>query len=308
MPSALLSKGLEILQPYFSTPGLIELCINQPGEIHLETTTGWISKRDKRLNGQALRRLGHLLATASGQRFDHKVPLLACQIPGLGYRAQFISGSMTDSDIAISIRVGTATQYPIDTYMSESDAQRMIEAIIQRRTILVAGGTSSGKTTFLNNLIDYIPADERVVAIEDTKELLVPHANQVRLLKSKSGSDVAGVTYQDIFNACMRIRPDRLLMGELTIDNTIAYLRLINSGHAGCLSTIHADGTKAAIKALGQNALLSGMQAGAREIESFAEQAIHIIVHLERVSRTSIRATVEYLHESSQCITAMPSY
>ena len=296
MPSALLTKGLAILQPHLATKGLIELCINRPGEVHLETTTGWVCKRDAKLTKRALNELGHLLATASGQRFDHKVPLLACQIPGYGYRAQFISGAMTDSDIVLSIRVGTATKYPINTYMDDADAERIIAAIIGKKTILVAGGTSSGKTTFLNNLIDYIPLDERIVVIEDTKELLVPHGNCVRLLKSKSGSDVAGVTYQDIFNACMRIRPDRLLMGELTIDNTIAYLRLINSGHAGCLSTIHADGTKQAIKALGQNARLSGMQGDVKEIEGFAEQSIHSVVHLQRMTRTSIAASVEYMH------------
>jgi len=156
----------------------------------------------------------------------------------------------------------------------------------------VSGGTSSGKTTFFNSLITHIPQETRIIAIEDTQELRIDQPNVVRIIKSKTGTDIAKVTYEDIINSCMRMRPDRLLLGELDIGNTAPFLRLLNTGHGGSMSTLHADGPNQALEALELNARLAGLEG---PVDRFARSGIDIIVHIKRESRKKFAAEVVYL-------------
>lgn len=290
--TALLDTVIAPLEPHLKTRGLVELCINQPGEVWLETVDGWKHKKDPALTRRVLEQLGDLLATYSGQRFDETTPILATQLPGYGYRVQLLGGAMVDSGISLTIRAGTARTFPLEHYLGPDDAAELAEAQRAGKNVLVVGGTGTGKTTFINSLIPYIPDTQRIIVIEDTKELVVPQPNCVRLLKSKSGTDIAGITYKDIINACMRMRPDRLLVGELDIDNTSPWLRLINTGHAGTMTSLHADSPDKALNAIAQNARLAGMQGTAQEIEDYARQALHYIVHMQRDMHRNITATL----------------
>lgn len=289
--SALLERNLEPLAGYLRTPGLIELCINRPGEVLLETTEGWQRKRAQELDIKTLKHLARTLATESGQEFSDHVPMLSCFLPGYGYRVQVIAGAITDTGFSLSIRAGAALVFPLDSYMPKAEAQRLEAAARARKNVLVSGGTSTGKTSMLNCLIRFIAVEDRIITIEDTKELIVANQNIVRLIKSKTGTDIAKVTYKDIINACMRLRPDRILMGELDIENTVPFLRLINTGHAGSMSTIHADSTKEAIDAICMNAQLAGLTG---PVERYATQSLDVVVQLERVARNKITAKAEY--------------
>jgi type IV secretion system protein VirB11 len=292
---SLIKLALAPLEPYFKMDGLVELCINKPEEVWLETNKGWELKKDKSITLNWFNSFAHALATDAGQKYDAFTPVLSTHIPKYGFRLQAVGGDLVDSKMSLSIRVGTSSLYEMSSYMHEDKAQALIDAIMSKKTVLVAGGTSSGKTTFLNSVINLIPRDQRLLVIEDTKELIIPHGNFTRMMKSKSGTDLAGVTYKDIINACMRMRPDRLIMGELDIDNTMPFLRIINTGHGGSLATVHADSTQGAIDALVLNARLSGALGTDEDIRRYALKSIHVIVHLERLSRTEYVANVEYI-------------
>jgi type IV secretion system protein VirB11 len=290
--SALLAQHLRPFEKYFKRADVVEVCINRPEEVYLETLTGWEVKQDKALTLSALKGLAHILATVTGQKFSEEIPTLATSIPGYGFRIQVVSGAMVESGISMSIRVARARRYPLDGYMSKAEAEALTAAVVGGKNILVAGGTSSGKTTFLNSLIQLIPPGLRLLTVEDSRELVVDHPNSVNLMKSKSGSDIAKVSYKDIINVCMRLRPSRILLGELDIENTVPFLRLLNSGHGGSMATIHADSPQEAFSAMVLNAQLAGLVG---PVEDYARRALDVIVHLSRVNRTTYKATVDFL-------------
>jgi type IV secretion system protein VirB11 len=293
--SALLKQHIKPLEKYFKIKGIIEICINEPGKIWIETLDGWQEKTDKELTLQKLIHFASVLATAKGQKFDEYTPFLATALPEYGYRIQVVGGGLADSGISIAIRIAQAQRFELKNYMPKEDAKELKESIKAGKTVLVAGGTSSGKTTLLNSMIRYIPQETRLVVIEDTKELIVDQPNAVRWLKSKTGTDVSQITYMDIINSAMRVRPDRILMGELDIQNTVPFLRLLNAGHGGSMATVHADGTKEAIDAIVLNSQLSGLQGGPDLITQYTKKALDIVVFIKRESRRSFKAIAEYI-------------
>lgn len=289
MLAPLLAKSISPLVPHLAAKGLVELIINKPGEVCLETVgengRRWETINDPLLTLKTLKAMAGILATESGQVFSDNVPILACHLPQYGYRVQIVSGSAIQGGFGMAIRVGAALTFPITNWMPEDEAAALIEAVKIGKTVLVCGGTGSGKTTLTNSLIQHIPIETRVITIEDALELNLPHTNCMRLVKSKTGTDMGGVTYEDFINMCMRLRPDRILVGELDINNTVAFLRVANSGHSGCMTTVHADSPKLAIKAIVQNGLMKGY-ANADVIEDFAIQCIDYIVHVKRENNT----------------------
>lgn len=294
--SVLIKKTLEPFTKYFKVKDLIEVIINVPGEVWLETPQGWTHKKDDAFTLKALENMATILATESGQKFDDNNPLLATHLPEYGYRIQVLGGSIVDTKIALSIRVGTARQFPLDSYMNEVDAEKLIEAVNNKKNILVVGGTGSGKTTFVNSLINAIDVSERVVSVEDTKELIIPQPNQTRIIKSKSGSDIGQVSYADIINAVVRIRPDRIIFGEIAIDSTMPYLRLLNTGHGGSMATLHADSEDKAIDALILNAILSGGLTGDREhVEKYVMNTLDLICFIKRTKDRKFIVTNKFI-------------
>lgn len=288
----LLEQHLQPLQRYFKRADVVEVCLNRPEEVRLETLSGWEVKQDKALTLERMRGLAQILATLSGQEFSIETPILSTSIPGLGFRVQIVSGAMVASGFSMSIRVGRAQRYALTNYMEAPEAEKLTEAIRSGKNILVAGGTSSGKTTFMNSAIQHIPTDQRIITVEDSRELIVDQPNTVNMMKSKSGTDLAKVTYRDIINAILRMRPDRVLMGELDIENTVPFLRLLNTGHGGSMATIHADSPQEAFGAMVLNAQLAGLVG---PVEEYARKALNVIVHLKRVDRRTFRASVDYL-------------
>lgn len=307
--SALLSRHLKPLEPFLKKPGVVEISINGPGGVWMETSKGWQYKEEKELTLANLKFLAEALATISGQSFSDEVPLLATHLPFYGFRLQALGGALVDSGFAASIRCGAAKTFPLEGYFDHPPAEdiqqedesenivlngagELYQAIKTNKNILVSGGTGTGKTTFINSVIKHIDIDTRIITIEDTKELNLPHKNCVRILKSKTGTDTAKITYKDIINACMRMRPDRLILGEIDIENTVPFLRLLNTGHSGCLSSVHAESPEQAIDALVLNAELAGLQGNIRQ---YAMQSLDLIVHLKRDSKRNFTAEFKYL-------------
>ena len=155
-------------------------------------------------------------------------------------------------------------------------------AIAARKTILISGGTSTGKTTFLNAMLGEIPAGERVVLVEDTPELRLPWANGVGLVAVKGELGEAKVTANELLQAALRLRPDRIVLGELRGAESVSFLRAINTGHPGSFSTIHANSLRGALEQLALMVMQTGIGLTREDTIEYASSVIDVIVQLER--------------------------
>ena len=156
------------------------------------------------------------------------------------------------------------------------------EAIRQRRTILISGGTSTGKTTFLNAMLGEIPRQERVVLVEDTPELRLPGENGVGLVAVKGELGEAKVTANELLQAALRLRPDRIVLGELRGAESVSFLRAINTGHPGSFSTIHANSLRGALEQLSLMVMQTGIGLTRSDTIAYAASVIDVIVQLGR--------------------------
>jgi type IV secretion system protein VirB11 len=176
---------------------------------------------------------------------------------------------------------------PCELAMPDAQAQPVAflrEAIRQRRTILISGGTSTGKTTFLNAMLGEIPRDQRVVLVEDTPELRLPGENGVGLVAVKGELGEAKVTANELLQAALRLRPDRIVLGELRGAESVSFLRAINTGHPGSFSTIHANSIAGALEQLSLMVMQTGIGLSRSDTKAYAANVIDVIVQLGRNS------------------------
>jgi type IV secretion system protein VirB11 len=162
-------------------------------------------------------------------------------------------------------------------------------AVSNRKNILISGGTSSGKSTFLNALLREIPAEERLIFIEDTPELQFRHENAVGLIAVRGSLGEADVSAEDLLIASLRLRPDRIILGELRGGEAVTFLRAVNTGHPGSMTTIHADSPIRAIDQLALMVLQTGARLGWEDVVRYVKKSVDIVVQLERhVGRRTI--------------------
>jgi type IV secretion system protein VirB11 len=286
-------------------PEVTDLYVNRPGEIWVETLGGGTERLDAPEVSEALLwRLARQIASVTHQGISREHPLLAARLPD-GARVQIVAPPATRGAMAVAIRkhvsaslrladyetngafAGTRTADRGDAtlerfYEAASWGEFLAEAVRSRKTILVSGGTSSGKTTFLSALMQEIPAAERLVLIEDTPELVLGHPNGIGLVAVRGALGEARVDTDDLLIASLRLRPDRIILGELRGSEAFTFLRAINTGHPGSLTTIHADSPTRAIEQLALMILQSGTQLRYEDIVGYATRAIDIFVQLER--------------------------
>ena len=172
------------------------------------------------------------------------------------------------------------------------------EIVSHRLNVIISGATGSGKTTLSKAMIAEIPLEERLIAIEDAKELQFPHANTVRLFFSRDGAGVAPVTVKDLLVSCLRMKPDRIMLAELRDDETYFYLRNVGSGHPGSITTIHANSAAAAVEQLMLMVRQSSAGAGLtrEDIRGLVFNLVDVIIQMERKRVTEIR----FLPEASE--------
>jgi type IV secretion system protein VirB11 len=172
-------------------------------------------------------------------------------------------------------------------------AEALSLAVRSRKNILVAGGTSTGKTTFLNALLREVPGDERLILIEDTPELVVSHDNHVGLVSVRGELGEARVSMNDLVSASMRMRPDRIILGELRGLEALAFLRAVNSGHPGSMTTIHADSPAGAVEQLVMLVLQGGTKLSRTDVRHYVAHSIDVFVQLFQVgARRTVGAVV----------------
>lgn len=306
---AYLHSYLVPLAPYLERPDVTDIYVNRPGEIWLETASAGIERLElPDLTSKVLDRLARQIAAFSHQGINREHPILSATLPD-GARVQIVVPPATRGSIAMAIRKHLVMDRSLDDYahdgafegiaiagpdlhpgdaelrtvLAERGVKEMLAlAVRQRRNILISGGTSTGKSTFLNALLREIPSDERLILIEDTPELKLKHDNAVGLLAPRSALGESLASSEDLLNASLRMRPDRIILGEIRGKEAFTFLRAVNTGHPGSMSTIHADSPERAIEQLALLVLQTGTQLRRADIVSYVESIIEITVQLVR--------------------------
>ena len=297
--SVYLEAYLAPFKDWLEQESVTEILVNRPGEIWIEDATQSTMQRiaHPAVDDQLLQRLAEQVARVSHQGINREHPLLAATLPD-GARIQLCGPPATRGHWALAIRRHRLVNLRLDDYDRGPIAKAvpqprpdplnapidfLRDAIARRCTILVSGGTSSGKTTFLNAMLREIPAEDRVVLVEDTAELRLPNANGVGLIAVKGELGEAKISADDLLQAALRLRPDRIVLGELRGLETVSFLRAINTGHLGSFSTVHANSPKGALEQIALMAMQTGIGMGRRETIDYAASVIDIIVQLDRV-------------------------
>jgi type IV secretion system protein VirB11 len=232
-----------------------------------------------------------------------------------GARVQFVAPTATRANWALAIRRHCLLDMPLEAYASgplepvhkaassspgEDPIGFLREAVKERKTILISGGTSTGKTTFLNALLREVPIDERVIVVEDTAEVQLHGPNDLGLIAVKGELGEALINTDDLLQAALRLRPDRILLGELRGKEAVSFLRAVNTGHPGSFSTIHANSTSGALEQLALMVMQSGLGLSRSETIDYAKSVIDVVVQLGREgAQRKIVAIEELAPESS---------
>ncbi len=297
--SVYLDAYLAPFQHWLECPTVTEILVNRPGELWIEDAAlaGMQQIEMPEITDQLLQRLAEQVARISHQGINREHPLLAATLPG-GERIQLCGPPATRRHWSMAIRRHRQLDLPLDAYdrgpitvptdLAMPDPQAapirfLRESIRRRKTILVAGGTSSGKTTFLNAMLQEIPAAERVILVEDTPELVLPGANGVGLVAVKGELGEAKVSANDLLQAALRLRPDRIVLGEIRGAETVSFLRAINTGHPGSFSTVHANTPRGALEQIALMAMQTGIGLTRSETLDYAASVIDVIVQLDRI-------------------------
>jgi len=303
-----LESLLEHLDPFLEDEGVSELSINKPGEM-------WVEKRGdvKRvelpvLSRDFLRRLAGLVAGATHQKITEKTPLLSATLPK-GHRVQFVLPPACPADrVIVSIRRQAVMDLSLADYEDsgffdgapkdgdgQADNETLAElkragrypeffkeAVRAKKTLLISGGCSTGKTTFLNMLLSLMSDKERIITIEDAQEVRLKQPNHVSLLYSRNDQGVSNVSPQMLVETSLRLRPDRILMSELRGEEAYYFLRAANTGHEGSMSTLHADSPGMALKQLSFMCMQSGLPINHAELLEYISTVLDVVAQIKQ--------------------------
>lgn len=296
--SAYLDAYLQPFRQWLVRDTVTEILVNRPGEVWIEDSSrpGIERIEDAAIDDRLVKRLAEQVARVSHQGINREHPLLGATLPD-GARVQFCGPPATRRHWAMAIRRHRRLDLPLDAYDTgpirvatpapAPDAALhpiafLRAAIAARKTILISGGTSTGKTTFLNSMLGEISPEERVVLVEDTPELRLPGVNGVGLVAVKGELGEARVTPNDLLQAALRLRPDRIVLGELRGAECVSFLRAINTGHPGSFSTIHANSPRGALEQLALMVMQTGIGLSRADTIEYAASVIDVVVQLKR--------------------------
>lgn len=304
-----LETFLTPLKAIFQQDGVSEISVNKPGEVWVEKYGDMSPISLPELNFEHLKGLARLVAQSTEQFISEEHPLLSATLPN-GYRIQIAFPPVCETkNIVMSIRKGSTLQWDIEDYdkmgafkgtaiketehpynlelrklLDKKDIKSFLyKAIAYKKNIIVSGGTSTGKTTFTNACIRAIPSEERLITAEDAREIILDrHPNHVHLLASKGDQGRAKVSTQHLIEACLRLRPDRIIVGELRGAEAFSFLRAINTGHPGSISTLHADTPQMAFEQLKLMVMQAGLGMPPSEIKEYIRAVIDVVIQLKR--------------------------
>ena len=320
--AAVVRELLSPFAPFLDDGSLYEVIVNRPGQVLTEGSGGWRTHDLPELSFEKLMRLARAVASFSHQSIDETRPILSATLPGDERIQIVIPPATTRNTVSITIRKPSSVTFSLDdleereffseTRKANDDAsgqdQNLLalyragrfkeflrEAVIARKNIIISGATGSAKTTLSKALITYIPKHERIISIEDTPELFIPQPNHVRLFYSKGAQGLSTAGPKELLESCLRMRPDRILLQELRDGTAFYYVRNVNSGHPGSITTVHAASAELAFQQL---ALLVKESEGGRnldrdDIDKLLRMSIDVVVQCRRMGGR-FRATEIY--------------
>jgi pilus assembly protein CpaF len=281
------SVGLGPLEVLLADPAVEEVMVNGPGLVFVERG-GRIEATDIAFeNEDELRNAIERILAPLGRRVDELSPMVDARLAD-GSRVNVVIPPLAIDGPAVSIRRFGARRPGPDELVAlgtlSAEQRQMLEAAVAgRRSVLVSGGTGSGKTTLLNALSSFISSRERVVTIEDAAELRLQQPHVVRLESRPAGIEGRGeVTIRDLLRNALRMRPDRIVIGEVRGGEALDLLSALNTGHDGALSTVHANSPADALSRLETLALMAGVGLPHAAVAEQVQRGIDLIVHLER--------------------------
>ena len=307
-PSSL-AQYVARLKPWLESAEVTEICINRPCQAHVERATGWRQELMPFATELWCQQFAKLVAASTKQRINAESPLLSASLPG-GERVQVVlPPAVAAGTVAIVIRRPSGRVWGLDELAAGGVFERCVGtgavgndpreqqlkrlyaegkwaeflklAVRCRKNIVVSGATGSGKTTLTKGLVLDIPEQERLIVLEDAAELsLRSHANAVRLLYSKDGQGLARVSAKQLLEASLRMRPDRILLAELRGEEAYYYLRNVNSGHPGSITSVHASSAELAFEQL---TLLvkespAGREMARADVRALLDQLVDVVV------------------------------
>ncbi|MDD4900235.1 MAG: ATPase, T2SS/T4P/T4SS family [Candidatus Omnitrophica bacterium] len=281
--------GLGPLEDLISDPGISDILVNNKNQIYVERE-GKLELSTKRfLSNEQVRQIIERIIAPLGRRIDELVPMVDARLPD-GSRVNAIIPPLVLTGPTLTIRKFGRERLTIDDLLKLNSLTKpmsdFLEAAVRvRKNIIVSGGTGSGKTTVLNVLSTFIPANERIISIEDAAELKLKQEHWVRLEARPSNIEGKGeISIRDLFRNSLRMRPDRVLIGECRGEESLDMLQAMNTGHDGSLTTIHANSPADVLTRLDSMILMSGVELPIRAIREMVASAINLIIHTARLS------------------------
>ena len=308
--TTVLAHYLAPLQAALTPDDVTELVVNRPGELGVERAGGWCWSAAPELTVSWLATLARAAAAHTAQDVAAETPICSTVLP-TGEQCQIVlppaaehlsltlrKPSPVDFDLAAFAAAGLFDQVTLATESLAQEEATLLAlrdagdwpaffrlAVTSRRNLLISGATGSGKTTFAKGLAQLIPEEERIITIEDARELTVPHRNAVHLLYAKDGQGLAQVGPKQLLESALRMRPDRILLQELRDGSAFFYLRNVNTGHPGSITTVHADSASLAFEQL---TLLVKESEGGRDlarddVRALLHRLVDVVVQMRRV-------------------------
>jgi pilus assembly protein CpaF len=226
------------------------------------------------------------IARRLGDDISEAKPILDSRLAD-GSRVAAVIPPCSLNGITLTIRKFRSRRFEIEDLICEGTLDRTLsnrleDYVLGRKNLLISGGTGSGKTTLLNALGKFIPPEERIILIEDTAEIQLPHTNLVRFEARREQNGIPPVSIRELLKAALRHRPDRIVLGEIRGAEAFDFLQLLNTGHAGTLCTIHASSAKQGLSRFTSCVLQSGIELPYRSIKTNIADSLNVVVHIER--------------------------
>lgn len=307
-----LKSFLKPFAPWLEDDEVLEILVNRPGEIWIERAreASMQCVKDRNITNQLLQRLAVQIARVSAQAVNREHPLLSATLPS-GERIQMagppaaganwtlavrrhVTSNLTIRDFAgaegfdrVAVRASdelSATDKALQALLSEKRIEEFLVAAVRaRKSVLISGGTSAGKTSLLNALIDQIPIEERIITVEDAAEVRPRQPNRVSLVAAKGEMGEAKIDIMDLLQAALRMRPDRIILGEIRGVEAAAFLRAVNTGHPGSITTVHADNPRGALDQIALMVMQAGFPLKREETIEYILSIVDTIIQVSRL-------------------------
>lgn len=301
--NAALKNALRPLEPYLELTGTNEVIVNREHEVVLEGLSGWEFVRDQNITKEMFLSVGRILANRAGTDFDAH-PYLGAELSD-GHRLHLCMGTTVESGLCAAVRLKRARNLTIENFLTEKSfapkpemtfdfadvPNSLRRLVLEKRNVLISGATGSGKTNLLNVLLKHVPETDRFLTMEDVRELDTTHLkNTVHFVLPDNGNCRSGgtnrtgensITQNDVIDAMMRLRPDRIACGELRSRNTWTLLSLLNNGHGGCMTTIHAGSPYHAISKVITNAMTGDKCVDKDVMEKIVRDCLDCVIQIK---------------------------